>query len=368
MPNNQYVNIDLNKESRNKNRNLSSYQYERNPNDRASYIVCKYNENHEKQGKGYVFANNAISSIVEYNENEVIRIMKTFENNEMNEYDESGELLYCGEFLNDLSKDFPRNGKGNEYQDGQVVYDGNWKMNKKTGYGISYQNGHTLYDGFWFNNLPHGQGIIYKLSGDILHQGIWNKGRLKTSMGVFDYALYTSTPDFIAKHNRRRYLQSIICRVLLWLFLFILLLGLAYFLYILIITKIVRTKEDLLNLDRDVKRIRIPSNSCNEEDLTDVRWIDYPKLEQIVVGDNCFMNVKDVMIHSLHSLKKITIGKNSFTGIKNHENHENHEIIGEFSLLNCSRLTSLTFDQYSFTDYSFFTIQSRLNSICRIIL
>lgn len=83
----------------------------------------------------------------------------------------------------------------------------------------------------------------------------------------------------------------------------------------------------------------------------------YNYLEHIIVGENSFMNVKQVNITDNVNLKTVTIGKNSFT---NHRNSFGMENDKSFSVSNCSSLHSITVGQYAFSDFLSFSIESTL--------
>ena len=79
--------------------------------------ICSYNENHEKNGIGYLFNNNHISTVVEFEDNTMKRTIKQFEGKEMSIFDDNGKIVYQGEYLDSMDNDYPREGKGKEYKD-----------------------------------------------------------------------------------------------------------------------------------------------------------------------------------------------------------------------------------------------------------
>ena len=72
----------------------------------------------------------------------------------MTEYDSGGNEIYIGGFEDSLKNDYPRNGEGSELKDGECIYYGNWKNDKRDGFGSSLINGLVYYEGEWKENVP----------------------------------------------------------------------------------------------------------------------------------------------------------------------------------------------------------------------
>ena len=60
-------------------------------------------------------------------------------------------------------------------------------------------------------------------------------------------------------------------------------------------------------------KLTIPNGSCNEEDIQELRLDGYSKLEELMIGDNCFCNTNQVYIEEITGLKSITVGQGSFS-------------------------------------------------------
>ena len=73
--------------------------------------ICRINENHMKQGEGYVFKNGMINKIVTYENGLEKYCLKEFCEKNMIEYNRSGKYVYEGGYLNSLEKDYPREGE-----------------------------------------------------------------------------------------------------------------------------------------------------------------------------------------------------------------------------------------------------------------
>ena len=111
--------------------------------------ICKYDENHIRCGKGYVYDNNKISKVVIYVNGVETTVLKEFDDKIMKEYSEFGSLLYEGGYLDHIENDYCRNGEGIAFVDDQCVYDGEWSNNKRNGSGSSLKNGIAVYNGDW---------------------------------------------------------------------------------------------------------------------------------------------------------------------------------------------------------------------------
>ena len=116
--------------------------------------ICQYNEEHVKNGKCYLYEGNSIHKIVSFDNGQEKDCFKVFNGEEMTEYDKGGNECYIGGFEDSLKTDYPRNGEGSELKDGECIYYGNWKNNKRDGYGSSLINGLVYYEGEWKENFP----------------------------------------------------------------------------------------------------------------------------------------------------------------------------------------------------------------------
>ena len=329
--------------------------------------VCKYNDNHEKQGIGYVYKGNELAEEVEFSNSEVVKTFKKFQGNEMEEVNENGQVVYKGRYLNDMNQRYPRDGDGKEFEEGNVVYIGKWKRNMKDGEGTSYRNHRALYVGHWSENKPDGEGKLYDEKGKVLHEGKWKKGKLMTKKGVIHYDVgYTGggVKKFTTQ-SKKKILQlkkkmntktgKRVTGLLLALVIALIGVCVIYGMFVWLITHTVRDQEDLLKLSKNARRLRIPANSCNGEELKEFRLSGYEKLERIIVGSNSVVNAKTVVIDSLDSLTLLEFGMNSFT---QHKNGYGKDSSRSFTLTNCYALKRVVFDRFAFSDFSEFVMES----------
>ena len=133
--------------------------------------ICQYNEEHVKNGKCYLYESNSIRKIVSLDNGQEKDCFKEFNGEEMTEYDRGGKEIYIGGFENSLKNDYPRNGEGSELKDGECIYYGNWKNDKRDGFGNSLINGFVYYEGKWKENVPDGEGMLFDDNGDLKYDG-----------------------------------------------------------------------------------------------------------------------------------------------------------------------------------------------------
>ena len=82
-------------------------------------------------------------------------------------YYDNGKIMYKGEFKNDK-----KNNQGIDYYDnGKIMYEGEFKNDKKEGYGILYfRDGKIIYEGEFKNDKKHGHGILYYQDGNKFYE------------------------------------------------------------------------------------------------------------------------------------------------------------------------------------------------------
>ena len=105
--------------------------------------VCQIDDKGKRYGICYFFEHGKISRVSKWQDGNEIKLLKEFtDDNTMIEY-ENGVIVYEGEFLNSLKENYPRNGSGTEYDtDGKsILFKGMYKDNVRNGMGMSYKNG-----------------------------------------------------------------------------------------------------------------------------------------------------------------------------------------------------------------------------------
>ena len=92
------------------------------------------------------------------------------------------------------------------------------------------------------------------------------------------------------------------------------------------------------NVSKSVTELVIPSNYCNEPKWSVFDVSGLKCLKSIEIGDECFENVNEVKLIGLNELKRVVIGKNSFTKKKNSRGNDPDR---HFYLKDCERVREL---------------------------
>ena len=316
--------------------------------------LCKYNENHEKDGIGYLYTNDVISEEIEFANGQRVNTTKKFEEKLMTIFNENNERVYEGGFVNDRMKGFPRNEKGREFKQGIVVYDGDWVDDKKQGEGTSYQNYRPLFKGHWQNDLPDGEGSLYDENGSVLIEGQWHKGKCKHTKGAMSYRI-TYTNEGVKKKaiQNSKTIQLEKKNTLLWkiplvVLVLVILCILGVLVYLSSVNVSIKSKEDYDKLNRNVVSITIPSNSCNDEDFISFELSNYPKLKKLVIGDHALKHAKRVLFDGLDLIEELTIGRDSFSLTTE----------GSLHISNCDGLRSFSAAPSSFIHFDVLQVES----------
>ena len=115
--------------------------------------------------------------------------------------------------------------------------------------------------------------------------------------------------------------------------------------------------NDLASIESGVTHITVSNNCGNENTAASLYFTRFTQLKELVIGDDCFMNVNEVNLIGLNALESVTIGRNSFTqskgGYPSSQNPNRH-----FSLKNCPNIRELTIGSGSFSDYSVCEIEN----------
>ena len=74
----------------------------------------------------------------------------------------------------------------------------------------------------------------------------------------------------------------------------------------------VASKQDWNRLNKNVKSIHVPSNSCNENSFINLELSVFSNLEQFIVDKGSFGNTERVKIDGLDKLKSIHIADDCF--------------------------------------------------------
>ena len=117
----------------------------------------------------------------------------------------------------------------------------------------------------------------------------------------------------------------------------------------------VSTMNQWNTLGSGITELTVATNSLNDASLTVLDLTRFKRLKKIVIGDECFMYVKEVKMIGLSELESVEIGSNSFT---QHKNSYGYDPNRHFYLKNCPKLKSLKMGRYSFSDYTVCEIEN----------
>ena len=106
-----------------------------------------------------------------YDENGNIKYQLTNGTGTIEEYNNSNELIYIGEYSNGK-----RNGKGKEYEDGELIFEGIFLNNERKEGKEFYSDGSIFYEGEYLHGLKNGKGKEYSQRGLLLFEGEYLNG------------------------------------------------------------------------------------------------------------------------------------------------------------------------------------------------
>ena len=102
-------------------------------------------------------------------------------------------------------------------------------------------------------------------------------------------------------------------------------------------------------MDSTVTSIVIPDWTCNDDDYTIFDFSRFTQVKSIEIGDDCFAFVQTFKMDGLNQLKRLKIGKNSFTQEKNGDGNNQSKL---FHILNCESLETIEIGEFSFSDFA----------------
>ena len=120
------------------------------------------------------------------------------------------------------------------------------------------------------------------------------------------------------------------------------------------------TISDIESIESSVTSITIPDWTCNDSEFVKFDFSQFTQLQSLEIGDDCFGFVNLFRINGLSLLKRLKIGKNSFTLVKEPEIDGNSdEAEGKlnnsarsFHITNCEQLESIRIAECSFCDFA----------------
>ena len=113
--------------------------------------------------------------------------------------------------------------------------------------------------------------------------------------------------------------------------------------------------SDLASIESGVTHITVSDNCGNENTAASLYFTRFTQLKELVIGDDCFMNVDQLNLIGLSKLRSVVIGENSFT---QHKNDAGEDPNRHFYLKNCPSLREMRIGCYSFSDYTVIDIEN----------
>ena len=125
-----------------------------------------------RDGCGTEYQGGVPVRVCEYQEGNEERVIKEFKGTTMIQYDNNGKRIYEGEFSDSGSRGPYAHGKGRQYVNNVLVYNGEFDHGVRCGHGCSYYPSRTLqYDGDWMANMAHGHGKFNNEEGILVVEG-----------------------------------------------------------------------------------------------------------------------------------------------------------------------------------------------------
>ena len=241
------------------------------------------------------------------------------------EFDEkSGRVLRCGVWKNDELFQITQ-----EFESVEVMIEYAIEEGKEN---VSVLNRHPVYEGgYVFDEekreiLRNGYGCKIDMNtGTAMREGIWERGKSKESMDLFDgwYVRIGGNDPFdwglTAKGDLRVGIHN-------W--------------------------NEWKNVSKRVTELVIPSNCCNEAewkvlDVSALKW-----LKSIEIGDDCFENTEKVKLIGMKELERVVIGDRCFTRVKNGKAvSSDSDPNRHFYLKDCEKVKELRIGCNSFYEY-----------------
>ena len=112
------------------------------------------------------------------------------------------------------------------------------------------------------------------------------------------------------------------------------------------------------SVDTLSKSVHLPNWTCNDCSVTSFDFSQFPYLESLEIGDNCYCSVESFHLTGYSQLKSVKIGMNSFTKMKINDwssfDSEWRKMCipaKSFRISNCPSLESIEIGDYSFSDF-----------------
>ena len=111
--------------------------------------------------------------------------------------------------------------------------------------------------------------------------------------------------------------------------------------------------SEIAALSASVLHITVRNNCSNDVGFTELNLNRFIRLRGLVIGDDSFTNVGELVMVGFVNLRSVVVGFNSFS-----KSSTDDDANRRFVLKNCPKLKSLKIGRYSFSDYSVIEIEN----------
>ena len=111
--------------------------------------------------------------------------------------------------------------------------------------------------------------------------------------------------------------------------------------------------SEIAALSASVLHITVRNNCSNDVGFTELNLNRFIRLRGLVIGDDSFTNVGELVMVGFVNLRSVVVGFNSFS-----KSSTDDDANRRFVLKNCPKLKSLKIGRYSFSDYTVIEIEN----------
>lgn len=267
-----------------------------------------------RDGVGTEYLEGVPTRVCEYQEGKEERVVKEFKGTTMIQYDNNKKKIYEGEFSDSGSRGPYAHGKGRQFINNVVVYNGQFDHGVRCGQGCSYYPTRTLqYEGEWAANMAHGYGKFYNEEGMLVVEGEFegdvcldNDRLIHRDTGVIESA--TRKGCFCFGANRRagkKQLKS----------------SQEEEEEVVEIT----SKKDLDAASDRTLALRFKANSCAEPTMLQMDLTRFRSLRRLMIESNALPFLKSLVISELPQLRYLDLGKNALVNSMLGDKYDNKE-------------------------------------------
>ena len=297
------------------------------------------------------------------------------------EMDESGKVVFVGEWKDGK-------GKGKEMDgDGNAVYEGEWWNGKRNGVGEVLKG--TRWMGHWKDGKMNGMGYERDGNGVMKRGCLFENGEMKRVVQEFDGGKMVEYDENGKKVYEGEYKGSVEKGFVREGF------GKEYRMVeerkkptnshslfccwvrevkhevagVELVTKkyreevvegywkdgknqVIVTPSSLTSNPLGIEELRIGNNGYNDDSVTELKLSWLVRLKRIVIRNNCFRKVRVFELDGLSELESVVIGQYSFR-IDSSKRSD-----GEYRIVNCPKLKSIQIGDRSFWDYHSFELNN----------